>query len=360
MKAGISLYPGLPSTHAPYQETLEKAHAFGIQRIFTSLHIPEAHTAALRQDITQLLRTARKYHMDVIADISPNTAKLLDINPANPLQFVNAGITTVRLDFGFSAEKAALFSRMMRIQLNASTIQPSYLQALRSYNANFTSIDSLHNFYPRPYTGLSPEFVQSQTRLLHDAGISVGAFVPSQTGRRAPLYEGLPTIEDHRCCDVSLAGRHLTALGMDSVFIGDDAPTDAELQALSTLQKEERNTIVINALLYSKDWHVRDLLSHTFTARSDPAAYALRTTESRNLLNGYTIAPDDSSRERHPGDITLDNTAFLRYMGEVQIVLKDMPKETRTNIVARVIPSDMFLLSYIVPGKKFRFEFVRS
>ena len=64
-------------------------------------------------------------------------------------------------------------------------------------------------------------------------------------------------------------------------------------------------------------------------------------------------------RSLHRGDITLANADFLRYMGEVQIVKCELPPEERTNIVAKVVPNEEFLLDYITPGRKFRFEFIR-
>jgi hypothetical protein len=42
----------------------------------------------------------------------------------------------------------------MRVQLNASTLTPDFLQELRSCrNANFANLDALHNFYPRDTYG---------------------------------------------------------------------------------------------------------------------------------------------------------------------------------------------------------------
>ena len=55
----------------------------------------------------------------------------------------------------------------------------------------------------------------------------------------------------------------------------------------------------------------------------------------------------------------MDNADFLRYMGEVQIVKCELPPEERTNIVAKVVPNEEFVLDYITPGRKFRFEFIR-
>ena len=221
-------------------------------------------------------------------------------------------------------------------------------------------IDGLHNFYPRPHTGLDLDYFKAQTDLLHAYGLSVGAFVPSQSGQRAPLYEGLPTLEDHRHQDVSLAARHLAALGVQSVFIGDDKPSDKELRDLARTGREETDVVVIKAKLLSREPHIQDLLSYTFTARPDPSRDVIRTSGSRAHLDGRIIEPEsDIFRSLHRGDITLDNADFLRYMGEIQIVKCELPPEERTNIVAKVVPNEEFLLDYITPGRKFRFEFIR-
>lgn len=101
-------------------------------------------------------------------------------------------------------------------------------------------------------------------------------------------------------------------------------------------------------------------MSYTFTARPDPSRDVIRTSGSRAHLDGRIIEPEsDIFRSLHRGDITLDNADFLRYMGEVQIVKCELPPEERTNIVAKVVPNEEFLLDYITPGRKFRFEFIR-
>ena len=46
-------------------------------------------------------------------------------------------------------------------------------------------------------------------------------------------------------------------------------------------------------------------------------------------------------------------------MGEVQIITTEQPSNERTNIAARIIPNELFLIKYITPGRQFRFEFIR-
>lgn len=361
MQTGISLYPGLVSYDRPFAAIIAQAASYGISRIFTSLHIPETDTDALRRDLRALLRAANHYHLDVIADVSPASCQLLGVSQLEPTALLAAGITTARLDFGFDVAQTALWSKVMPIQLNASTLQSSYLDALRDAGADFAHIDGLHNFYPRPNTGMSEDFLAAQNTLLHSVGIRVGAFVPSQYGRRGPLYEGLPTLEAHRADTVLHSGRHLALLGVDSVFIGDAQPDTRELQDLQTLTEDRRDVVVLRIQLSDTDWRVQDLLGQTFTSRLDEARDIIRAQESRAFAKGWTIEPDAAyCRPREPGDITLDTTDFLRYQGELQIIKRPLPQEKRTNIVARIIPEDMMFLPYVTAGRKFRFELIRS
>lgn len=360
MKTGISLYPGLSGTAEEHIQLLEKAAAAGITRLFTSLHIPETDNTALRKELHCLLAKAKQYNMDVIADVSPQTAESLGISSLHPQQLLDLGITTARLDYGFDVRKTALFSHVMNIQLNASTVQPSYIADLRAAGADFSHIDSLHNFYPRPHTGLSESFFSSHTKWLQQEGLSVGAFIPSQHGRRGPLYEGLPTLEDHRRTNVSLAARHLCALGVQSVFIGDSQPSDDELADLAAAGREEKDVIVLKARLYSKEPWVRDFLSYTFTSRLDQSRDMIRTQESRSHVSGSITADDDCPRRPlQRGDITIDTASYLRYMGEAAIITTPLPADEKTMIAAQILPEEQFLLSYITPGKRFRLVFVR-
>lgn len=361
METGISVYPGLGGTIQEKTARIERAAALGMTRLFTSFHIPETDPAAFRKELQAVLETARQFQFDIVADVSPASAACLGMDRFDPEAIAKLGITTVRFDDGFDAAKLAMYSHLVRVQVNASTLRQSDLEDLQKNGAQLDHIDGLHNFYPRPHTGLDLDYFKAQTDLLHAYGLSVGAFVPSsQSGQRAPLYEGLPTLEDHRHQDVSLAARHLAALGVQSVFIGDDKPSDKELRDLARTGREETDVVVIKAKLLSREPHIQDLLSYTFTARPDPSRDVIRTSGSRAHLDGRIIEPEsDIFRSLHRGDITLDNADFLRYMGEVQIVKCELPPEERTNIVAKVVPNEEFLLDYITPGRKFRFEFIR-
>ncbi len=363
MENGISIYPGLPGEGTIEENIalMEQASAAGLKRLFTSLQIPESDPEQLQHDLRRLLAAARKLDFEIISDVSPTTLQLLDMKEFNPLSFRLLGITTLRLDNGFSPADIARLTHThgLKIQLNASTLTPSSLAAIMEAKADPQHLDAMHNFYPRRGTGLSQELIARRNLILHRLGIRVGAFVPSQHHHRGPLSEGLPTLEEHRDMPVGLAARHLVALGIDSVFIGDSLPGSDEIQALASVS-EQPGEVCLNARLLTDDETARSLLQHTFTSRIDAARDVVRAQESRRLLReaGKHIAPDNRPRTMRPtGAITIDSSAYGRYEGELQIIRVPQPAEPRTNIVAMIDEDEINLIQYITPGRKFSFRF---
>ena len=174
------------------------------------------------------------------------------------------------------------------------------------------------------------------------------------------MFEGLPTLEDHRRLDVSLTARHLAALGVQSVFIGDAQPSDAELEALAAAGREEKDVVVLKARLCSREPWIRDFLSYTFTSRLDPSRDMIRTQESRSHASS-SIVRDEACPRRglRRGDVTIDTDMYLRYRGEMAIMTADAEDDDKTMIAAQILPEERFLLKYITPGRRFRLEFVR-
>ena len=280
METGISVYPGLGGTIQEKTARIERAAALGMTRLFTSFHIPETDPAAFRKELQAVLDTARQCQLDIVADVSPASAACLGMDRFDPEAIAKLGITTVRFDDGFDAAKLAMYSHIVRVQVNASTLTQKDLEDLQKNGAQLDHIDSLHNFYPRPHTGLALDYFKSQTDRLHAYGLSVGAFVASQAGQRAPLYEGLPTLEFHRHQDVSLAARHLAALGVQSVFIGDDKPADKELRDLARRPGRNGRRRHQGQTPQPGTAHPGPVV-YTFTARPDPSRDVIRANGSR-------------------------------------------------------------------------------
>ena len=402
MKLGISIYPGLDADRENSLLLLQKAADLGYTRVFSSLHIPESNTALLREEALYIFAYAESLGLEVIADVSPLSLKVLGIPELTPACLKRLHITTARFDFGIGPKTIAGFSREMNVQLNASTARSVQLNALLKADADFSRIDGQHNFYPRPHTGLSSETIQRQNALLHRHDISAGVFAASQTGRRGPLYAGLPTMESLRSIAPFDAAPILTAIGCDSLIIGDSNPSLAELQALADPENLAKADARYSrkALPPKKEWQpdaplplhihvlsdtplIKNLLARSYTNRPDPAADVIRAVESREAAKDFDITPERNENRliiempkeytaafagpQHlangkkssllpVGTVLLDNNTYGRYKGELQVLTASQPMDPRSNVIAQVTKEDVPLLSLISAEIPFRFE----
>lgn len=58
------------------------------------------------------------------------------------------------------------------------------------------------------------------------------------------------------------------------------------------------------------------------------------------------------------GDVLILNEAYGQYKGEVQIALKDRPKDVRVNKVGRICEADLILLDAVKPYTSFSLRFL--
>ncbi|WP_250673031.1 MupG family TIM beta-alpha barrel fold protein [Paraclostridium ghonii] len=355
MSLGFSVYFGLDNTKDENIQLLKDAYELGFTRIFTSLHIPEANYEILKVEVRDFFKIAKKYDMDIISDISPNTFKFLDLENVDLKGLRDMGVKTIRIDFGYIEEEIAIMSKNnygIQIQLNASTISADFFENLDKFSPNYKNIDALHNFYPRVGTGISEECMIEKNKILSGKGIKACAFVQSNNRKRSPLKDGLPTLEDHRNKEVRQAANHLFAIGNKSVFIGDSLPSKQELKELSSLFTEG---VELRIKVDTKDEVSTNLLDEIYSSRIDEARDAIRASESRLILNEKEIKPENTVNKKY-GDVTIDNNGYQRYMGELQILTIDQEKDPRINKVASVLQDDFYLLKYIKDGKKFYFR----
>ena len=347
MRNGISIYSGLDCTLEENISLVETAAKLGLSRMFTSAQIPEADDEKFFDDFAVILSAALDNNFEIILDVNPETVS----------EFAFDGVI-LRLDDGFEISDIAELSRERKIQLNASTVTLNFLESLKNCGANFENISAMHNYYPHIHAGLDTYFFTEQNKILHDFGIEVGAFVPSLKGRRRdPLFEGLPTLEDCRNFSTDLSARFLAALGTDFIMIGDSLPTLEECAAVADIVDDE---VILTAEIFTENKTTTNLLNYSFTRRPDVSKSVIRAVEGRRILKelGGKIPPENTFIERIFGNVTVDNSNFGRYEGELQIVNAVLPADSRVNVVAAVIVEEIFLTDYIKPGQKFSFKFI--
>lgn len=350
---GIAAYPGLGDSDKMMNRYLRTARNLGYTILFTSLHIPEAKAAAA--DYLAFISGAAELGYAVTADISPRTFDVLGSSAAALHTLQTAGLSALRVDYGFSASEVARITITggLTVELNASTVTPEWLDRLRQAGADFSRLQACHNYYPRPETGLSYTVFAERSQLLRHSGIPVFAFIPSLNNPRGPIHASLPTLERHRATGpVQAAKEFIASRLVDGVLFGDPLADDKELADVADLdprclelsvQPAKELTPAEQSLLYA-----------VHTNRLDAAEQVIRSEEARSRCSA-PIHPGGTG-ERPAGAVTIDNQLYGRYMGELQIVREPLPPDDRVNVVAHILPADMFLLRHIGPGTVFRLK----
>ncbi|MFD1432110.1 DUF871 domain-containing protein [Lacticaseibacillus yichunensis] len=338
---GSSIYLTEPLTERDHQELKQLAQA-GFSGVFTSLHIPEDDAAALLPRLRQLATWCQETKQTLTADISADFVAKLGWDLARPESILAAGVTALRLDFGVDLPTIARLSQAMPVALNASTLDEPDLNQLAEAGADFSHIEAWHNFYPRPETGLARDWFAAKNRLFHRHGLKTQAFIPGDGVLRGPLFKGLPTLEDHRNWAPLAAMLDLQTLGTDLIYVGDNALSEASLRAIAANRQDGAVTLRVAGL--------PDTLAQTWHNRPDAARDVIRIEESRFALPLDRPAPS-ATQTRPLGTLTVDNTAYGRYAGEVQLTTRDLSADEAVNVLGRVIEPDRPLLDFIGGGQ---------
>lgn len=336
------------------QAKVDYIHAMqqkGFRKIFTSLHIPEDDSQQVLANLIQLGKLAKELNLEIMADISNDGLKRLGIE-LNVVESFNQlkemGITGIRMDYGIEQQVIANASKVVKVGLNASTLTENDVEQLIAYQADFSQMELWHNYYPRPETGLSEAYLQQLNQKWQHLGMKIVAFVMGEEKLRGPLFEGLPTLESQRYQHPLAATIQLiNQFGCHDVCIGDEglsSETREQFQAFFQEQKIKLNVEVFD------ETH-RDLFIGTHTNRQDDARDVIRSQEAR-FKNVPTIEASNTVA-RNKGSITLDNENYLRYMGELQILKRDLPSNPKVNVVAKIHTKDVDLVDCILPGYQF-------
>ncbi|MEH7495260.1 MupG family TIM beta-alpha barrel fold protein [Neobacillus niacini] len=319
------------------EERIAVAGKMGVKRAFTSLHIPEESGDLAGRAMT-LLQCAKEAGIEVYADVSLKTPGHLGLDSLFDLK--SLGVSGLRLDDFFENELILNLAKEFKLALNASILFEDDVRALLDDGLQADQLLAWHNFYPRVETGLSDLFFERQNELFGKYGIPVSAYIPGDGEKRGPLFEGLPTLEEHREMNPFLAALELAHFGVLDIYIGDPEVSETLLKRLIDFNENANVAIRIEGFQEGE-----------FKLRPDFARDVLRFMDTRTV---EPIVPENTS-ERIVGSITRDNNLYGRYRGEIQITLCDLPADDRVNVVGRVVEEDIVLLSYLKPGQRVKF-----
>ena len=348
---GLAVYLSEPLTDEA-KDSIRQMRAIGFTSIFTSLHIPEDDPALHTERLRTLGQLARELEMELVADIAPTSLAALGKTWEDADTLTEWGVTGLRVDYGMTPIQVADLSKQMMVALNASTLTAEELDAMKAEGLVLEQVEAWHNFYPRPETGLDRDWFNDKNRWLHEQGIRVQAFIPGDGQLRGPLYETLPTLEDHRgqspfACYLELE------VSVDRILVGDPGLSDSSMRQFAVYQE---GIIVLRAT--GQD---NPLLESVQTNRMDPARDVIRSVESRTYSRpGNGLLEPAALADRPVGSITIDNLRYGRYAGELQITKRDLTADERVNVIGRVIEVDRPLLQQIGPGGRFRIEWVKA
>lgn len=337
-------------TIAENKQLIKQMAQTGSRYAFTSLQMPEEKPGDLQATLIEIGTCLKEHQVQWIADVSPTTFELFTLNRLKAF-----GFTGLRIDDGISMADIAVLTEEWQIILNASTLTAADMDDLMNNHAQMNQLAAWYNYYPRPETGLEREAFIKHTAFIKSYAIETGAFIKGDGKQRGPIFEGLPTLEEHRHLHPLAQYLDLRDCGIDTVLVG-----DLTLKS-TTLEQFERWFTEKVMLLHVQNQTNFAWLEDVFHVRRDVARDVIRSADSRVRFAGrYHPIKAEQTNERLQGCVTLDNAAYLRYEGEIQIMLTDLQANPRVNVLGRIVETERSLLPFLNrPCTSFAFSAVK-
>jgi len=334
------------SQFARQKEQLASLYRNG-SSIFTSLHVSEEVDAAYVTGTKEMCAWLHDTGYTIVADVSKETLKVF--GETDIVQFADRmHISILRIDCGFSVREIAEIAKRIPVCINASTVSAADAALIADHAVK---VFALHNFYPRPETGLDPAFFEKRNAGLAQYGITAAAFIPGDILKRGPVFAGLPTLECHRNASPWAAFLDMKqTYHVDTIFAGDGVISPFESDCIDNYC---RTGIADIPVQFTGSGTYLD--GSIFTIRADSPSWLMRLEESRAYaVPGKEIQPEFCT-ERKRGSVTIDNIGYKRYSGEIQILKKDFPPDDKVNVIGCIPEKYGLLLDSIANGKKIRF-----
>lgn len=335
---GFAIYVSAFEQQLPMLEKL-KGQNFPI---FTSLHIGEEVFDNYVAKVEAMCQWLHENDFYIMADVSPYTLERFEETSLAAL-VQRLHIDNLRLDFGFDHQSLANDLKGVDVTYNASTILGEMkTQADAAY---------MHNFYPRPETGLDAELFERLNRSIQEIGGKTLAFISGDQEKRGPIFEGLPTLEQHR--HLAPYAQYIDLVchyEMAAVYLGDLSLSDQQLDLILTYLEDHLIRLPVELAAAHED-----LYHQKFTVRVDSPTGLIRVQESREFAQtGKAIEPNNTI-ERPRGTITIDNARYQRYSGEVQVMKDDYSADERVNVIGQLAEAYHLLLDNLENGQQFIF-----
>ena len=345
LETGFSIY--LSIDIEDILKVIQKAKVANCKYVFTSLNILEEKLDKIKK-VNQVISLCNENNLNLIIDINSLSKNMIDIKNEN---------IYLRIDDGLSLDEIIELSSKYNIVLNASTVNEDDLNYLKNNNIDFSKVFSLHNYYPKRFTGIGEKYLLEQNLKYHKFGIKTMAFVKGDN-LRGPMVEGLPTLESHRNYSFKKSVLDLFKNMVDIVLIGDNDIDDKNWQYFKYFSenimplKNMKNILTNQIFEDRKDYSeyvIRSMIPKNIgTTRKEFLEY-IEKNVGREFLNKI------NNEEIKKGDILISNFSAKRYEGELEIALKNIGKDETRSILTKVCNEDLELLEYISIFKRFLF-----
>lgn len=335
---GFAVYVSSFKEQRPFLEKLKDQHT----PIFTSLHLSEEVTDSYIQDVEEMCNWLHENNFWVMADVSPSTLERFEEDSLASLAS-RLHLDNLRLDFGFDQKEIEKEIQDFTFSYNASTIfKQEVVESKDLY---------MHNFYPRPETGLDTAFFTSLNKRIKEKSGQILAFISGDAEKRGPIYEGLPTLESHRYLSpyaqfIDLIKNHK----VDKVFLGDIKMSEFELDLIIDYIE---NPIIQIPVTLPAEYHY--LYHEQYTVRLDSPSTLIRVQESRQYAQEGKVVEPKNTMQRVKGAVTIDNKYYKRYSGEVQITKAEYPKDERVNVIGQIKKDYHLVIDNLQNGDRFLF-----
>ena len=383
IELGISLYPE-QETAEEIRKYIETASRYGFSRIFTSIFSIPGEKEEVLSYLKKMCDIAHCNGMRVIGDCNPSVFKKLGGSENDLSVYKEIGIDGLRMDAPFGDERdITLINNPYGIQIvNSTAMMPESLDQLIDKCGN-EKISVCHNFYPQRYTGISFEDFERINKPYAEKGIKVEAFISSNVpGAHGPwpVWDGLVTVEEMRDLPIEAQTRIYLQLGtVDIITISNAFASKEELKAvretLDYYNEDFDHELVLGGVFkihLSDKRHILDIIEDegvTETEKKlvydckvhmdlgDGFNYNIRSRMTRFGNKDLDIPYRDPGVPYFKkGDVLIVNNNCRYYMGEVQIVLKDMKNDGQRNRIGHVDEREMLLIDRIGPREPIRFK----
>ncbi|MGC3953004.1 MAG: MupG family TIM beta-alpha barrel fold protein [Propionicimonas sp.] len=337
----FSLYP--TDDAAVRSAVLEQVLSQPERTVFTSFHIPES------SDLTrygEYLRDLHRTHgVTFCGDVSPATLDKLGITLDGIGRLRDWGVRSLRIDYGFTVDQMRRIAAEFPIAVNASTVDAALLDDLAGLD-----VIGWHNYYPRPETGLETGFYLAQNRLFGDRDLPVYGFIPGEVSFRAPLFAGLPMLEQQRHRNSYRNALELLTLSPEvKLFCAEGTLLPEHLRWIGHFEQTGEVTLPVTGL----DPSVAFLTERPWHLRVEGTEASFRLDETRD---GRTPSRIVNADQRLKGSLQLDLAGYGRYAGEIHLMRVDRPLNHLQARVGELAAPYLGLVDLLRPGMTVRFE----